>query len=57
MKCVKLNNETVKIFGVLFSYNKNLEQDKNFREPRKYCQNRKHFTIIVDDTVNFRRKN
>ena len=28
MKCVNLNNETVKILGVHFSYNKNLEQDK-----------------------------
>ena len=32
MKCVNLNNETVKILGVYFSYNKNLEQDKNFSE-------------------------
>ena len=32
MKCVNLNNETVKILGVHFSYNKNLEQDKNFCE-------------------------
>ena len=30
IKCVNLNNETVKILGVHFSYNKNLEQDKNF---------------------------
>ena len=30
MKCVNLNNETVKILGIHFSYNKNLEQDKNF---------------------------
>ena len=30
MKCVNLNNETVKILGVHFSYNNNLEQDKNF---------------------------
>ena len=29
MKCVNLNNKTVKILGVNFSYNKNLEQDKN----------------------------
>ena len=29
MKCVKFNNETVKILGVHFSYSKNLEQDKN----------------------------
>ena len=28
MKCVNLNNETVKILGLHFSYNKNLEQDK-----------------------------
>ena len=32
MKCVNLNNETVKILGVHFSYNKNLEQDKKFSE-------------------------
>ena len=32
MKCVNLNNETVKILGVHFSYNTNLEQDKNFCE-------------------------
>ena len=32
MKCVNLNNETVKILGVHFSYNKNLEQDKNFSD-------------------------
>ena len=32
MKCVNLNNETVKILGVHFLYNKNLEQDKNFSE-------------------------
>ena len=32
MKCVKLNNETVKILGIHFSYNENLEQNKNFFE-------------------------
>ena len=32
MKCVNLNNETVKILGVHLSYNKNFEQDKNFCE-------------------------
>ena len=32
MKCVNLNNETVKILGVHFSYYKNLEQDKKFSE-------------------------
>ena len=32
MKCVNFNNGTVKILGVHFSYNKNLEQDKNFCE-------------------------
>ena len=32
MKSVNLNNETVKILVVHFSYNKNLEQDKNFCE-------------------------
>ena len=32
MKCVNLNNKTVKTLGAHFSYNKNLEQDKNFSE-------------------------
>ena len=32
MKCVNRHNETVKIFGVHFSCNKNLEQDKKFCE-------------------------
>ena len=32
MKCVNLSNETMEIFGVHFSYNNNLEQDKNFWE-------------------------
>ena len=32
MKCVNLNNNTVKILGVHFSYNKNFEQDNNFSE-------------------------
>ena len=32
MKCVNLNNKSVKILGVHFSYNKDLEQDKNFCE-------------------------
>ena len=29
MKCVNLNNKTLKIPGAHFSYNKNLDQDKN----------------------------
>ena len=32
MKCVNLNNETMKILGAHFWYNKNLEQDKKFSE-------------------------
>ena len=32
MTCVNLNNETVEILGVHFSYNKNLERDENFSE-------------------------
>ena len=32
MKCVNLNNETVKIFGVHFSCSKNPDQDKKFSE-------------------------
>ena len=54
MKCVNLNNETVKILGAHFSYNKNLEQDQKIF--RSYCQNRKHLKIKAHETVNFRRK-
>ena len=32
IKCINLNIKTVKVLGVNFSYNKNLEQDKNFCE-------------------------
>ena len=32
MKCVNLNKETVKLFGVHFSYKKNFKQDKTFPE-------------------------
>ena len=32
LKCVNLNNETLKILDVYFWYNKNLEQDKKFLE-------------------------
>ena len=32
MKYVNLNNKTAKILGVHFSYDKNIDQDKNFRE-------------------------
>ena len=32
IKCVNLNNETLKILRVHFSYNKNLDQDINFCE-------------------------
>ena len=30
MKCVNLNNEVIKILGICYSYNKNLEHEKNF---------------------------
>ena len=55
MKCVNIINETMKILDVYFSYNKNLEQDKNLLQT--YCQKRKHFKIMPHETVNFRRKN
>ena len=55
MKCVNIINETMKILDVYFSYNKNLEQDKNLLQT--YCQKRKHFKNIPHETVNFRRKN
>ena len=32
VKCVNLNNETVKIVGIHFLHNKNVEQDNNFSE-------------------------
>ena len=32
MKCINLNNVIMKMLGVHFLYNKNLEQDKNFCE-------------------------
>ena len=32
MKCVNLNNDTVKILGFHFLYNRNLEQDQIFCE-------------------------
>ena len=55
MKCVNLNNQTAKIFGVHFSYNKNLEQDKNFSQ--HIVKNRELLKIMAHETVNFRRKN
>ena len=30
MQCLNLNDETVKMMGIHFSYNKNLEKEKNF---------------------------
>ena len=58
MKCVNLNNETVKTLGVHFPYNKNLEQDKNFCEHIVKIESiLKHFKIMAHETVNFRRKN
>ena len=58
MKFVNLNNKTMKILGVLFLYNKNLEQDKNFCEHIVKIESiLKHFKIMAHKTVNFRRKN
>ena len=58
MKFVNLNNKTMKILGVLFLYNKNLEQDKNFCEHIVKIESiLKHFKIMAHETVNFRRKN
>ena len=31
MKCVNLKNNTIKILGIHFSYNKSLENDENYR--------------------------
>ena len=30
MQCISLNEQTVKIWGIQFSYNKKLEEEKNF---------------------------
>ena len=53
-KCVNLNNGSVKMLGVHFSYNKNLEQDNFFSEHIVKIENLK---IMAHETVNFRRKN
>ena len=56
MKCVNRNNETVKILGILFSYDKNLEQKKkNYEDLVK----KKNIFKIMEhhETVNVRRKN
>ena len=55
MKCVNLNNETVKILGIHFSYNKNLEQDKNFSKHIAKIESILKLRRI--ETVNFRREN
>ena len=52
MKSVNLIDKIVNILGVHFSYNKNLEQDKNVYN---HNQSRKHFKIIAHETVIFRR--
>ena len=31
MECVNLKNNTIKILGIHFSYNKTLENDENYR--------------------------
>ena len=31
MKCVNLKNNTIKVLGIHFSYNKRLENDENYR--------------------------
>ena len=32
MRCVKLHEDTIKILGIHFSYNKQLENDENFKK-------------------------
>ena len=54
IKCVNLNNEIMKILGVYFSNNNNLEHEKFLQTQ---CQNRKHCKIMVHDAVDFRKKN
>ena len=34
MECVNLNNNTIQIQGIHFSYNRSLENEKNYR---RYC--------------------
>ena len=32
MRCVNLHEDTIKILGILYSYNKQLENDENFKK-------------------------
>ena len=48
MKCINLNEETVKILGIHFSYNKKLEEDKNFNN---HIANRKCFNSMEDERL------
>ena len=54
IKYVNLNNKTVKILDIHFSYNKNLSKIKLFAS---ILSKQKNFKIITHETVNFRRKN
>ena len=37
MRCVNLHEDTIKILGIHYSYNKQLENDENFK--KKHCKN------------------
>ena len=39
MKCVNLNNDVIKILGICYSYDKKLENEKNFLNHFKKLQN------------------
>ena len=32
MRCVNVHEDTIKILGIHYSYNKNLENDENFKQ-------------------------
>ena len=35
IKCIDLTNDAIKILGILFLYNKNIEPEQNFKKTRK----------------------
>ena len=45
MECVNLKNNTIKILGIHFSYNKSLENDENYRRYIKIEKLMKLWTI------------
>ena len=50
MQCISLNEETVKIRGIHFSYNKKLEEEKNFNN-HNYSYDRKCFKSMENERL------